>query len=112
MKLLARREHSRWELSRKLGPADPDALSALLDDLQARGWLSEQRLADQLLRAGAGRFGSRKVMQQLTRKGVNGELVAQMGKRAREGELENARAVWRKRFGKAPDSLQERGRQA
>jgi regulatory protein len=110
--LLARREHSRQELARKLGPADPTALTALLDELEARGWLSEQRLADELLHAAAGRFGPRKVMQQLAQKGVSPEVAAQARTRAREHELESARAVWRKRFGKAPANLRERARQA
>ena len=109
--MLARREHSRQELARKLGTADPDAVAALLDELQARGWLSEQRLADQLLRTAAGRFGTRKLMQQLAQKGVSQEVVAQARRRALENELESARAVWLKRFGKAPANLRERARQ-
>jgi regulatory protein len=99
-------------LVRKLGPADPDALTALLDELQARGWLSEQRVADQLLRAATGRFGVRKVMQQLAQKGVSQDVMAQARERVRENELDSARAVWLKRFGKAPASLRERARQA
>ncbi len=110
--MLARREHSRQELARKLGPVDPDTLTALLDDLQARGWLSEQRLADHVLRAAAGRFGARKVVQQLAQKGVSEAVVAQARRRARENELDSARAVWLKRFGKPPASLRERARQA
>jgi regulatory protein len=87
-------------------------VEALLDELQARGWLSEQRLADQLLRAAAGRFGSRKVEQQLAQKGVSQEVVAQARKRARGNELDSARAARLKRFGKPPASLRERARQA
>jgi regulatory protein len=98
-------------LAHKLAPADPDALEALLDELQARGWLSEQRLADQLLRAAAGRFGTRKLVQQLAQKGVSQEVVAQARRRARENELDSARAAWLKRFGKPPASLRERARQ-
>ena len=109
--MLARRDHSRQELARKLGPADPDAVTVLLDELQARGWLSEQRLADQLLHAAAGRFGVHKVVQQLAEKGVSREVVAQARRRALENELESARAVWLKRFGKAPANLRERARQ-
>jgi regulatory protein len=99
-------------LVRKLGPADPEALTVLLEELQARGWLSEQRVADQLLRAATGRFGARRVMQQLAQKGVSQDVMAQTRKRARENELDNARAVWLKRFGKAAASLRERAQQA
>ncbi len=85
---------------------------ALLDELQALGWLSEQRLADQLLHAATGRFGARKVVQQLAQKGVSKDVMAQTRRRARENELDNARAVWLKRFGKAAASPRERARQA
>ena len=112
MRLLARRDHSRLELSRKLAPAAPGEIEALLDELQARGWLSEQRLADQRLRAAAGRFGSRRVVQELTEKGVAREVVAQASRQAAKTELASARAAWRKRFGKPPASLRERARHA
>jgi regulatory protein len=43
---------------------------------------------------------------------VSREVVAQARRRALENELESARAVWLKRFGKAPANLRERARQA
>jgi regulatory protein len=111
--LLARREHSRQELRRKLEPyaAIRQELEALLDDLQAQGWMSEERLADQLVRAAAGRYGTRKVLQQLVDRGVSAEVATQACVRARAGELESARLVWRKRFGKLAVDLRERARQ-
>jgi len=112
--LLARREHSRLELERKLGPhaSAEGEVAALLDDLAASGWLSEERLADQLVRAAIGRYGGRKVLQQLRDKGVSAELAARACSRVRDGELESARAVWRKRFGKLPQDVRERARQS
>jgi regulatory protein len=112
LRLLARREHSRKELARRLAPAASGDIEALLDELQARGWLSDQRVADQRLRAAAGRFGSRRVVQELIERGVPREVVAQASRRARETELASARAAWLKRFGKPPASLRERTRQA
>ena len=69
-------------------------------------------MADQLLRAANGRFGVRKVMQQLAQKGVSAEVVAQARDYARKRELDSAHAVWLKRFGKPPANLRERARQA
>jgi len=59
LQYLARREYSRAELRGKLlpyaqtneDPSQPENLDALLDDLTARGWLSDARAATQLLRA-------------------------------------------------------------
>ena len=49
IKLLARRERSRAELQRLLDPEGERGpeVAALLDELQAQGWLSEARLAEQ-----------------------------------------------------------------
>ena len=112
LRVLARRDHSRLELARKLAPAAPGEIEALLDELQARGWLSDQRVADQRLRAAAGRFGSRRVVQELTARGVAREVVAQASRQAAKTELASARAAWLKRFAKPPASLRERARQA
>ena len=84
----------------------------MLDELQACGWLSDQRVADQRLRAAVGRFGSRRVAQELTARGVAREVVARARRQAAQTELGSARAAWFKRFGKPPASLRERARQA
>src|SRR5437867_4135074 len=53
MRFLARREHSRTELKRKLVPIaiEGEDIEALLDDLCMRGWLSDARYAEQSIRA-------------------------------------------------------------
>src|SRR5689334_24697455 len=67
LRLLARRDYSYAELERKLAvhATDDSELSALLEDLQRLGWLSEARLAEQLVRKASVRFGARRVVQQL-----------------------------------------------
>jgi regulatory protein len=114
LRLLARREHSRQELARKLEAhaADAGELEVLLDELQARGWLSEQRMAEQLVRAAAGRYGVGKVLQQLRDKGVDPEVVAQARVALQANDLDSARAVWRKRFGQPAQDRREQARQA
>src|SRR5690242_21447640 len=49
---LARRDHSRAELARKLGRGAEDsaALEALLDEFEANGWLSDERFASSAAR--------------------------------------------------------------
>ena len=69
LRLLARREHSRLELSRKLAPhaQDPDEVANLIEDLVRRGWLSEQRVVEQLIHARRGKRGSQRIRQELLR---------------------------------------------
>ncbi|MFT4192961.1 MAG: recombination regulator RecX, partial [Comamonas sp.] len=47
LRYLAAREHSRLELARKLAPyeQEPGEIEAALDALQAKGYISEERVA-------------------------------------------------------------------
>ena len=115
LELLARREHTRRELARKLAAhaEDPAAIDSVLDELEARGWLSESRVAEQLIHARRARFGARKIERDLRDRGVSEEAVAAALPALREGELDAARAVWRRKFsGRQPRNPAERARQA
>lgn len=111
--LLARREHSRRELERKLAShaASPEELSNLLDELARRGWLSEQRVIEQLVHARRGRFGSERICRELRELGIAEDLIAEALPEMRSGDLEAARTVWKRKFGKPPRDMSERARQ-
>lgn len=113
LRLLARREHSRRELQRKLAAlaAEPDEVERILDELTARGWLAERRVAEQLIHARRGRFGSGRIRQELLAKGVAEEVVAAVLPGLKESELDAARTVWRRKFKVPPSSAKERARQ-
>jgi regulatory protein len=111
--MLARREHTRAEMTRKLSPhaESPEQVAQLLDALAARGWLSETRFAESRVNTLARKFGSRKIEHDLRRSGVSPEVVEQAVERALAQELENCSAAWQKKFGALPQSAAERGRQ-
>lgn len=113
LRLLARREHSRRELQRKLAPlaADPAELEGLLDQLTARGWLAEGRVAEQVIHARRSRFGSGRIRQELLARGVAEEVVEGVLPELRQSDLEAARAVWRRKFKGPPSNPTERARQ-
>jgi regulatory protein len=113
LEALSRREHSRMELMRKLAPHtdSPDELNTLLDDLQARGWLSDARYAEQMVNARQSRYGSRKIAFELREKGVDEDLINATLASVRDTELERARAVWARKFGQIPTSAQEQAKQ-
>ena len=120
LQYLARREYSRAELRGKLlpyaqtneYPSQPENLDALLDDLTARGWLSDARAATQLLRAKRSRFGTQRIAHDLRQKGISEELVSAALPALKESELEAARSVWQKKFGALPLDAMEKARQA
>lgn len=111
--LLARREHSRVELGRKLArhAEEGDDLDALLDNLEQAGLLSNARYAETLAHARAGRHGSLRLKADLRDKGVPETAMAEVMAEARSADLEAARTVWAKKFGELPSDAAERARQ-
>jgi regulatory protein len=101
LRLLAGREHSRAELEKKLRTheAEPGELQRTLDELQAKGFIDEQRVVDSVLHRRAARLGAGRVKQELQAKGISAEAVAEAVEGLRGTELERAREVWRKKFG-------------
>lgn len=115
LKLLARREHARGELTQKLVARGHDRVvaGAVLDELGERGLLSETRFVDHLVGVKAGRgAGPRRIAAELRAKGV-AKADAEAGLAASDtdwvAECERAR---RKRFGEAlPIQAKEKARQ-
>lgn len=113
MRLLARREHSREELRRKLSiHVQPgDDLEGVLQELQRRGWLSDARYAEQAIRAKARRYGPIKLAHALRAKGVD-ESAIEAGFRAAGADgASSLERVWAARFDASPEGERERARQ-
>lgn len=131
LQLLARREHSRDELRRKLlryaskdpkSPADAalgepelefaspsERVEAALDWLQVQRYLDEERFVESLVQTRAKRFGHLRIRQELAQRGV--ELAAEIDQSLKDSELSRARAVWERKFGQVAVNATERGRQ-
>ena len=114
LRLLARREHARAELARKLAPhaESAEALACVLDDLSARRLLSDERYAEMRLNARATRFGNARLAHELRTQGVADELI-DAALAETDDELTRARAVWQKKFAdrQAPSDAASRARQ-
>ena len=112
LRLLSGREHSRAELERKLKPyeEEPGTLAKALDELQAKGFISEQRVVESVLNRRSAKLGTARIKQELQSKGLAPEAVLEAVDRLRATELERAREVWRKKFGVAPVDATERAK--
>jgi regulatory protein len=113
LRLLGQREHSRAELERKLGPheAEPGELARALDDLQAKGFINEQRVLESVVFRRAPRLGAMRVRQELQAKGLPPEAIAQAVADLQGSEVERAREVWRRKFGAPAEDAQGRAKQ-
>ena len=77
---------------------DATIVARLLDDLQSRGYLCEARLAEQVIRARRPRASASRVRQELARRGIAGEVIADSTVGLEASDLQAALALWRKRF--------------
>lgn len=113
LRFLARREHSRLELRRKLAShADsPEALDKVLDELETARLLSNQRFAESLVYRKAERFGSAVIRHELRAHALAPAIVERQVASLEQTELARARALWERRFGEVPDSPQARAKQ-
>ena len=111
--LLARREHTRTELQRKLGSHAEDAqeLTDLLDDLSRRGWLSDVRFAEALVHDKQAKFGTQRLAYELRERGVEESVIRAQLADLKESELERARQVWQSKFGIFPEDAKARAKQ-
>ncbi|MDI3509501.1 MAG: regulatory protein [Betaproteobacteria bacterium] len=113
LKLLAAREHSRSELEKKLASHEevPGELAQALDELQAKGFISEQRVVESVLNRRAARLGAGRVKQELQAKGISAEAMAEAVETLHNTEVERAREVWRKKFGEPAADAAGRAKQ-
>ena len=113
LRLLARREHSRAELSRKLestGFVQQD-IAPLLDEFETKNWLSDRRFAESYVADHRARAGSVKLAYDLRQRGVSDAIIEVVLSENRDSELERAREVWKKKFGSSPTDRAEKVRQ-
>lgn len=111
LRLLARREHSRDELARKLSPhADsPEALETVLDFLVSKNFLSNERFAEVRAHWLARKYGAAKIRQDLSARGVPAELVQRI---SADGELERAKAILERKYPQPATTREERAKRA
>jgi regulatory protein len=113
LRLLSAREHSRAELERKLAPHAPDAetLSQTLGELSAKGFLRDERVVESVLHQRASRYGTQRVVHELQRKGLSGDLIEAAQTDLQATEVPRAWEVWQRKFGAAPQDAAEKVRQ-
>ena len=140
LRLLSQREHSRAELAKKLGDylsleakvdrarnaqdhdqeksqADTPTLShevqiaTVLDDFEKRGWLSDTRFAEALVRRRSERYGVRKIKDELQRAGVASDASAALLDGLKNTEFERAKELFERKFGGIAEDQKIRARQ-
>lgn len=106
---LARREHSRFELTRKLeraGFALGD-IEPVLDELEEKEWLSDRRFAESYVAAHRDKVGDIKLFYELRCLGMTDSMAEEVLERNGGKEIERARKVLNKKFQTIPADKRE-----
>lgn len=115
MDLLARREHGRVELTRKLRQrgAPPEMIEAALDRLTEEGLLSESRYLESFVsyRARSG-YGPMRIREELSQRGLQrGDIDLALRECSIDWQAQ-LRDVWQRKFaGQFPADARERAKQ-
>jgi regulatory protein len=114
LRYLAAREYSRFELEQKLKPHEEfdGELKAALDDLEAKGFISEARVVESTLNQKAGRFGAARLIHTLKVKGIDAGVLLETAEQLKETEFDRAMEVWTRKFGAPYSSPSEYAKQA
>jgi regulatory protein len=113
IRLLARREYARAELEQKLiakGWGRVEVRIAL-DELATRGYLSDARYAEAIAAQRAGGYSRRRIAEELKARGVARSDIETALAGAEIDDDAALRALWQRRFGRAPGNEREKARQ-
>ena len=91
-------------------PVEPAVeVETLLQWLEARGYLSQDRFVESRVNARQARYGNLRIERELQQHGV--DLDAETRQSLQQNELQRAREVWRKKYGAVADDPAGRLRQ-
>lgn len=113
LRYLSQREHSRFELRRKLSKyaEEGDDVDELLDFLEKNNWLSQERFAESLVNRKAARYGNSRVVAELQSHGVTGDALTEIKAGLSDSETARAVEVWQRKFGTVATDAAMRAKQ-
>lgn len=114
--VLARRERSRKGLFLKLkedfwDEGDKELIESVLDELEQRKYLSDERFARQHVLVRSSRYGDMRLKYELSREGVDAESIQEALENSEVSEFDRAKAIWERKFGAPPEDFKERAKQ-
>ena len=111
LRFLARREHSRAELTRKLAPhaESPASLETVLNELAIKRQLSDERFAEVRAHWLARKYGATKIRQDLKAHGVAEAVIDRV---SAEGDYERAKAIVARKYREPATTREEKAKRA
>ena len=116
LRLLARRDWSCAALrerlqSQSLEAGETEKLEAILDEFTERGWISDARYAEAVVRQRKDRYGKAAIARRLKQAGVAEAAINEaVGTLDADHEFQTALALWRRKFRAPPVDDKEKAR--
>jgi regulatory protein len=114
---LGKRDYSRVELGRKIlayseslevSKAD---LESVLNELEEKDWLSDDRFSEQFVLSKKRKFGARKIAHELKLRGVDELIISRALRVIKDDEFLLAKKIWEKKFNQIPITIDEKAKQ-
>lgn len=112
LKYLTAREHSRLELARKLTPhaQEGDNVEEVLDWLEKSNYLSQERFSESLVHRKASRFGSARIIAELSQHGIDDGTVSHLKQQLAQSEHERALHILQRKYDQIPENAEMRAK--
>jgi len=86
-------------------------LELVLDELEKKGWLSDDRFSEQFVSTKKRKFGTQKIAHELKLRGVDESIINRVIKGIKNDEFFLAKKIWEKKFNRIPITIDEKAKQ-
>jgi regulatory protein len=86
-------------------------IKSILDDLEQKDWLSDQRFTEQFVFSKKRKFGMRRIARELNLHGVDELIINKAISAIKEEEFLLAKQIWKKKYNQLPDTIEEKAKQ-
>jgi len=114
---LGKRDYSRVELRHKILVYSESLeinkayLELVLDELEKKDWLSDDRFSEQFVLSKKRKFGARKIAHELKLRGVDELIINRVLNGIKDDEFLLAKKIWEKKFNQIPIAIDEKAKQ-
>ncbi len=86
-------------------------LELVLDELENKDWLSDDRFSEQFVLSKKKKFGVRKIAHELKLRGVDELIINRVLGEIKDDEFILAKKIWEKKFNQIPITIDEKAKQ-
>ena len=86
-------------------------LELVLDELENKDWLSDNRFSEQFVLSKKRKFGALKIAHELKLRGVNKSIINRVLRDIKDDEFLLAKKIWERKFNQIPITIDEKAKQ-